>query len=200
MPTLLPPSSPAPDRDARCPDARLDSHRRRAYRAPWQSRRTALLAMTAIESPTIARKNGNASRGVAPRTTPATPAVPPTVVVVPVGVTLRTAKVTEVGDVDVAGAVDRHACRRVEARRGAGSVRAAGHARGAGKGRHDAGGSDLAEGVVVRVSDIDVTRAVDRHACRRVEARRGAGTIHVAGTIRVAREKLQVDSAIPAAA
>src|SRR5262249_3296994 len=45
--------------------------------------------LTTTESPTIATWSGNASWGVGPRTIPATPAVPATVVTTPAGVILR---------------------------------------------------------------------------------------------------------------
>ena len=51
----------------------------------------ALASLMTRESPTIARPRGNANRGVAPRRIPVTPAVPATVVVIPVGVILRMA-------------------------------------------------------------------------------------------------------------
>jgi len=49
----------------------------------------ALASLTTRESPEIARYCGDANRGAAPSTIPATPAMPATVVVFPKGVILR---------------------------------------------------------------------------------------------------------------
>src|SRR6185436_11508105 len=68
----------------------------------------------------------------------------------------------KVGDVDVAGAVNRHATGAVEARRGARAVRATRHARDAGQRCHDPGGGDLADGGVECIRNVNVASDVDR--------------------------------------
>src|SRR5262249_27599149 len=79
------------------------------------------------------------------------------------------------GDVEVTGAVDRHASRSSEARRY--TVGFAGSPRGTGQRGHDAGRGDLADGGVVLIRNLDSLVAVDRNAPRAVEARGGAGAI-----------------------
>src|SRR5262249_49761309 len=81
----------------------------------------------------------------------------------PGGGNLADGLVKAVGDVDAAGAVARHDERSVEARGGARAVHATRQAGGTGQRRYHSRNSDLADGVVALIGDVDVASAVDRH-------------------------------------
>jgi hypothetical protein len=127
-----------------------------------------------------------------PSALPDMPAVPASVVTTPPAVILRMVWFLLVGDVHIAGAIDRHAGRKVEARRGAHAVRAATHTRGAGQRGHDPAGGDLVDSVVELIGDVDVAGAVNRYTEGAVETRGGAGSIPISSATDVAREKLEV--------
>src|SRR6185369_10569390 len=95
----------------------------------------------------------------------------------PSGSDLADSGVALIGNVKVAGAVDRHMRRADEARGGPRAVRVTNHARSAGERRHDPGGGDLADSIVAPVSDVDVIDAVDRYSSRSIEACVGACAI-----------------------
>ena len=89
--------------------------------------------------------------------------------------------VGRIRDVDVSIAIHRHSIRSVKPRRAAGAV---GRARDPGRTRQggdEPPGGYLAEGVIVRVRDVDVAVAIHRHAFRQVETRGGAGAVGGAG-------------------
>src|SRR5262249_17096549 len=98
----------------------------------------------------------------------------------PCGADLADGVIDRVGNVDVACAVDRHAARVGKARGGARAVRAAKYACVAGQGRRNPRSADLADGVVGRVGNVDVARAVDRHTERVEEARGGTRAVRAA--------------------
>lgn len=82
-----------------------------------------------------------------------------------------------VGHVEVAGVVERHTARIAEARREAASVDEALHSRIADDRVRDAVRRHFADGVIVRVDDVDRARARDRDAGRCVEARVRAASV-----------------------
>src|SRR5450432_939168 len=96
----------------------------------------------------------------------------------------------EIGDEEVARAVERQSVGIVEARGGAGAVRAAGSSRGARERRdHACCDHHLSNRVVAVVADEEVAGAVGRQSARMVEARGGAGAVRAAGESWGARER-----------
>ncbi len=71
-----------------------------------------------------------------------------------------------VGDVDVAAAVDRHPVGVIQAAAGRGSGRRQTNVAGTGNDRQRAAGCHLLDHIVLRVSDVDVSTAVDGHPGR----------------------------------
>ena len=82
----------------------------------------------------------------------------------------------DLGDEEVAGAVDRQALWAGEGRRGAGAVGASGAA-GSGEGGDDAGGGDAADLVVGPIGNEQVAGRVEGQAHRLVERRGGSGCV-----------------------
>src|SRR6185369_6551372 len=91
----------------------------------------------------------------------------------PSGSDLADSGVALIGNVKVAGAVDRHMRRADEARGGPRAVRVTNHARSAGERRDDPGGGDLADSLVVQVGNVHVASAVDRYVGKKTKARGG---------------------------
>ena len=107
----------------------------------------------------------------------------------PGGGDLADGVVARVGHVDVARAVGGNAPRVPETGRSAGGVGRAAHPRGSCQRGHHTGRGDLADGVVARVGQVDVARAVGGNVAWAVKTGGGACAIGVARPVHIARER-----------
>ena len=108
-----------------------------------------------------------------------------------------------IGNVDVTGAVGGNPERNLKARIRSGAVDTARYTGATGERRYDTGRRDLADGVIVAVSDVNIAEAVGRNAGRIVKARGCTGVAdttpapHVTGK---ERERHAVAAALTATA
>src|SRR5205823_10034892 len=85
--------------------------------------------------------------------------------------------IKSIGHVEIAGAIQRDAGRRIKTCGAATAIRAAVHARGTGNGCNHSGGSNLSDGTVNLIRHVDVAGAVDGNSPGLPELRSAAGPI-----------------------